>query len=174
MEMNLLYFLQKLHTPALDKLMLGASALGNAGIFWILCTLLLLCLPKYRKSALAMAAALFLSALICNIFLKNLVARPRPCWIDPSVSLLLPIPKDFSFPSGHTSASFAAAGALWAKHRYLGSAALLVAGLIGFSRLYLFVHYPTDVLSGCIIGIFCAFLGVSLVKRIREKAARRT
>lgn len=171
MEMKLLYFLQTLHGPVLDACMIGCSTLGNAGIFWILLTALLLCSSKYRKSALAMAVALLLSVLICNILLKNLVARPRPCWVDPSVALLLPNPRDFSFPSGHTSASFAAAWALWANHRGPGWVALLLAGFIGFSRLYLFVHYPTDVLGGFFIGALCAFCGVRLIRYIECRAS---
>ena len=96
MEFEILYFLQGLHQPLLDRLMVGITSLGNGGWFWIALTVLFLCLPKYRRCGITMAVALVLNFLICNVAVKNLVARERPCWIDPSVELLIPVPKDFS------------------------------------------------------------------------------
>ena len=113
MEFEILYFLQGLHQPLLDRLMVGITSLGNGGWFWIALTVLFLCLPKYRRCGITMAVALVMNFLICNVAVKNLVARERPCWIDPSVELLIPVPKDFSFPSGHSSVSFAAAAAIF-------------------------------------------------------------
>lgn len=169
MEFDILYFLQELHSPLLDRLMVGISFLGNAGWFWIALTVLFLCLPRYRRCGIVMAAALILDLLICNIGIKNLAARPRPCWLDPSVELLISSPKDFSFPSGHSAASFAAAVSVFLCHRKEGVAAFVLAALIAFSRLYLFVHFPTDVLAGSLVGAACAGMAYLAVDRVEKK-----
>lgn len=110
-----------------------------------------------------MAVSLGLEALCCNVILKPFVARIRPCDINLSVELFIPHPKGFSFPSGHTGASFAAASALFFNRKRLGILALILAALIGFSRLYLYVHYPTDVLAGALLGIMFGWIGNRLV-----------
>ena len=104
-----------------------------------------------------MAIALILDLILCNLVLKPLAARPRPCWIDEQVKLLVAAPKDYSFPSGHSAASFAAAVSIFVMHKKEGAAAL-----IAFSRLYLFVHFPTDVLAGIAVGFICAFLAAKI------------
>lgn len=173
MEFDILYYLQELHHPLLDRLMVGISSLGNAGWFWIALTVLFLCLPRYRMCGITMASALILNLLVCNLGLKNLVARERPCWMDPSVELLIPSPKDFSFPSGHSAASFAAALSVLFFHRKEGIAAVLLAVLIAFSRLYLFVHFPTDVLAGCAVGMICAVLALLTVRTVEKKLRKK-
>lgn len=173
MEFEILYFLQGLHQPFLDRLMTGISFLGNAGWFWIVLTAVFLFIPRYRVCGVTMAVALILDLLICNVGLKNLVARERPCWIDPSVQLLIPSPEDFSFPSGHSAASFAAASAIALHHRKEGAAALILAALIAFSRLYLFVHFPTDVVGGCLVGTACAVLAYFTVKAVGKRIQKK-
>ena len=173
MEFEILYFLQGLHQPLLDRLMVGITSLGNGGWFWIALTVLFLCLPKYRRCGITMAVALVLNFLICNVAVKNLVARESPCWIDPSVELLIPGPKGFSFPSGHSSVSFAAAVAIFLSHKREGIAALVLAALIAFSRLYLFVHFPTDVLGGILTGIFCAAAAFYLTRAVEKKKQKK-
>lgn len=153
-------------TPFGDKAAVAVSLLGNAGLIWIVCAAVLLILPKQRKSGAVMALALLFCLLIGNCGLKLLVARPRPCDVDPSVLLLIPRPGEFSFPSGHSMSSFAAATALFFYHKKWGIGALALAGLIALSRLYLYVHYPTDVLAGALIGVGLAFLSRYLVKRL--------
>ena len=111
-EFDFLYALQGIHGPVLDQLMVFISTLGNAGIFWIILSLIF-CIPKKtRKTGLQMVVTMAIAFIIANLILKNLVARDRPCWIDKSVSLLIPDPKDFSFPSGHSVNGFAASVAL--------------------------------------------------------------
>ena len=108
-------------------------------------------------------AALVLDVLFCNVLLKPYIARVRPCDVNTAVSLLIARPKDFSFPSGHTAASFAAVAALWfAGEKKLVKPAFVLACLIAFSRLYLFVHFPTDVLAGIAVGFICAFLAAKI------------
>ena len=156
--------------PLLDTLMPLITRLGDAGIFWIAVAVLLLCFPKYRRAGLSMGAALILGLLICNVTLKPLVARIRPYdyvleHYGRTVSLLVATPHDFSFPSGHTLASFEGATALLIHNKKLGIPAMVLACLISFSRLYLYVHYPTDVIFSVFLGIALAFLGSWLVSK---------
>lgn len=113
-----------------------------------------------------MAAALILDVILCNGIIKNAVARMRPYDRNPVVELLIQKPDDYSFPSGHTAASFAAMSALYfGGERYLWKPALVLAVLMAFSRLYLYVHYPTDVLAGAFLGVLCGYLGNRVVQR---------
>jgi len=157
----------------LDIVMPIVTKLGDAGIFWILLTLVLLILPKTRQTGVIMAAALIFDVLIVNVAIKPLVARTRPYDINTAVQLLVSKPIDYSFPSGHTAASFASVAAIFlAGHRKGAIAALLLSLVIAFSRLYLYVHFPTDVLGGMALGILAGMLGyitVRLVERYRNK-----
>ena len=171
MELNILDWFQTLHTPILDKIMTSITKLGDAGIFWIILTLLFLIIPKMRKTGIIMAAALIMDLLICNVAVKNLVARTRPYDVNTSVQLLVAKLHDYSFPSGHTAASFASVTALYlAGEKKLWKPALVLACLIAVSRLYLYVHYPTDVLAGAVIGILC---GAAASKLTEMAAAAR-
>ena len=143
-----MYMIQKLHTPFLDEVMKGITFLGESGWFWILVAVLLFCQKRTRKIGLAVALSLAVGLLLGNIILKPLIARQRPCWLDGSIPLLIASPRDFSFPSGHTLASFEGAVSIFLYRRDWGLWALALAVLIAFSRLYLFVHFPTDVLAG--------------------------
>ena len=110
-EFEILDFLQSIHSPILTKLMSFVTFLGDAGWFWIILGIFLLCMKKYRFAGIAALTALIFDFAAANLILKPLVARPRPCWINESVEMLVRVPEDYSFPSGHTMASFAAAGA---------------------------------------------------------------
>lgn len=168
-EFSVLDFIQgNLRSGFGDLLMLLITRLGDGGMIWIILALALLINPKTRKTGAALAAALALEALCSNLILKPLVARIRPCDINPAVQLLIPRPDDFSFPSGHTGFSFAGAAVLFFHKSRLRIPALILAGLIGFSRLYLYVHYPTDVLAGAGLGIMLALAGCALVHRERS------
>lgn len=141
---------------ALSPLMVGLSTLGNLGAVWIVIGLWLICHENYRRAGVAVFIGLGFSLVVGNGLLKHLVMRGRPCLEYSGIFLLIqaPGPNDYSFPSGHTFGSFAAAAALFfGVKRLWGILALLLAGAIGFSRLYLFVHYPSDVLAGCVLGI---------------------
>lgn len=157
-EFDILYFLQSLHTQWLDLFMKNITSLGDHGMFWILTGLVLLCFRPTRPMGLCVLLSLAAGFLIGNLILKNLVARERPCWIDSSIPLLVKNPRDYSFPSGHTLASFEGAVSIWLYNRRWGEAFLVLAACIAFSRLYLFVHFPTDVLGGMVLGILIAWL----------------
>lgn len=175
MELRFLDFLQTIHTPLLDKILAFITSLGNAGIIWIVLAVVLLILPKTRKTGIIVAAALLVDLILCNLILKNLVARVRPYDVNTAIAILIKKPLDFSFPSGHTAASFAAMTALFlAKMKKAWIAALILAVLIAFSRLYFYVHYPTDVLGGIVVGILSGVLGYAIVEKLdkRRKVAR--
>lgn len=172
-ELKILDWFQTLHTSVLDKFMTSVTKLGNAGIFWIILTVLFLLIPKMRKTGVVMAAALIIDLLLCNVLLKNLVARTRPYDVNTGIQLLVAKLRDYSFPSGHTAASFASAAALYfTGEKKLWKPALVLACLIAVSRLYLYVHYPTDVLGGVVIGIIAGYLGYRLVKVLEDKFSR--
>ena len=153
----------------LDFIMPCITLLGDGGIFWIACAVILLFTKKYRKTGLGMGAALILGLIVCNMILKPWVARIRPYDLQEqlgnTIPLLIERQHDFSFPSGHTIASFEAATVLMLHNKKLGIPALILACLIAFSRLYLYVHYPTDVITSVILGTAFGFLGNWLVNK---------
>ena len=169
MDFQILYFINEIHFEILDKIIILITHMCTKGIFWILVGVILLLFKKTRKCGLTVLIALLFSLIVGNILLKNIVARPRPCWIDETINMLIAVPKDYSFPSGHTFASFAAAVSVFLYYKKAGTAAIILAFLIGFSRLYLFVHFPTDVLSGAVLGICAAFASRCIVNKIWQK-----
>lgn len=156
----LLWLREVLAHPILDKIMIFLSSLGDKGMLWIGIGMgmLLLGVGKgriWRRRGLLVLLSLAANALLCNVLLKPLVGRSRPYDLLGYEILIRPL-GDASFPSGHTSASFAAATALYAINRRWGVAAYILAALIGLSRLYLGVHFPTDVLAGAFFGVLAA------------------
>ena len=139
--------------PLLDYIMIPITHLGDRGAIWVIIAVVLIAVRRTRKIGLAMAISMLLCLIIGNFGLKPLFSRIRPFHADPSISLLIPAPGEFSFPSGHTMCSFAAASALCCYNKKAGLVSFVLAALIGFSRLYLMVHYPTDVVVGCFLGI---------------------
>ena len=168
-EFQILDWIASLHNGFLDSVLPVISAFGDKGIGWIILSLILLCFPKYRKAGLAMALALIFCLIIGNMTLKPLIARPRPYSYFPEMQLLIPPLEDFSFPSGHTFASFASATALFLFHRKEGIAACILAAVIAFSRMYFYVHFPTDILAGIILGIASGFTAFKLISRYQNR-----
>ncbi len=172
-ELTILHWLREhLQCPWLDKAMPLVSSLADGGIVWILLAVGLLGFAHTRRAGLSVGLALLMGVLVGNLVLKNLVGRVRPYDVDPTVLLLVDRLTDFSFPSGHTLASFGAATALTVRYRRVGAGALVLAGLIAFSRLYLFVHYPTDVLVGALLGVGLGSLGCRLADVLWERFPR--
>lgn len=145
------------------------SLLGSYGAVWITLAVLLLFFRRTRRAGAAMLIALGAGFLLGNVFLKNLVMRPRPFVTHTDLTALL-VPEDpWSFPSGHALSSFAAASALYFFHHKTGFLAFLLAAAIAFSRLYASVHYPTDVLTGAVIGVLCGIIAAWLTDRVTDQ-----
>ena len=166
-DWHLLDAIKNLHTPFLDIWIPKFTILGNGGMIWILLACVLLCFPKTRRCGQTLAISLILIFLLGNCLLKPLVARPRPFMLNPELSLLIPSPTDFSFPSGHTYAGIAATVVLWHHNPKWGISALVPALLIAFTRLYLMVHFPTDILGGIILGVVCGSVAIWITKKRR-------
>ena len=163
MELSILHAIQQIHTAWLDAVMIFITHLGDGGIFWIATGIVMLFFKKTRRCGILVLLSMAICYLMGNIALKNMIARPRPFVADPAVLMKIAEPGEFSFPSGHTLHSFTAATVIFLHYRKAGTAALVLAGLIAFSRLYLFVHYPTDILGGMVIGISVAVLIVRMI-----------
>lgn len=158
-----------LKNEVLDGIMPIITALGNGGIFWILLGVICLVFAKSRKMGAQMLLAMALGFVIGNLGLKIMIARQRPYTFNESILLLIKEPSDFSFPSGHTLASFAAAITIFFYEKKIGMAALILAALIAFSRLYLYVHFPSDILGGLILAVFVAYVAKVIVKILDDK-----
>ena len=171
MDLAILQWIQdNLRCGVLDTIMPAVTALGSGAALWLALAAVLLLRPQTRRTGWMLLGALALETVCCNLLLKPLVARPRPFALEPGVQLLITPPGDFSFPSGHTAAGFAAVSALYFGKSRLWLPALAAAVLIAFSRLYLYVHYPTDVLAGAVLGAACGWAVRAAAKRMRRHA----
>lgn len=166
MDGKILLFIQEfLRFGWLTYLMKFVTVLGDGALIWIVAAALMLCTKRYRKTGIAVAVALLISYLVTNLILKNLVMRPRPYEVIEGLQALVGPLRDSSFPSGHATSSMASGFVIFhGSPRYLGIPAFVLAVLICLSRLYLGVHFPTDVLAGALIGLFAAFSAKYVVK----------
>ena len=164
---------QHLRTPLLDQIMLLATHLGDLALVWLVAGAVLVAQPRYRRWGVAVLLAVVATAILGMFVLKPLFGRARPFVAYEFAGLLIPPPSGDSFPSNHSMVSFAAATALCClpeKGRGITAAkvaAVAAACLIAFSRLYLYVHYPTDVAAGALLGVALGFAAVALARRIR-------
>jgi len=155
-DQTILFFIQtNLHFPILDKIMILATATGDKGLIWILLSFLLLINKKTRNIGIITLVALTLSTIMGEGLLKHIVQKPRPYADFPLVHLLVDKSTPYSFPSGHTTASFAAAYVLSKYLKKFSPVIWIAAIAIAFSRLYLFMHYPSDIVAGVVLGSIC-------------------
>lgn len=169
-EIILLWVQENVRNPIINKFFIFITKLGDAGFIWIILSFILLCKKKTRKLGVMCLTALVCSFFVNNLILKNVIERKRPFEHNPELISVIEKPKDYSFPSGHTASSFSV-GLLLYRHlkKQYGIVAMVLAVLITISRLYLGVHYPSDILCGMISGIFMAFFGERIVdKRVRK------
>lgn len=170
LDSTLLLAVQNLRIDALNPLVEGFTRLGNAGLLWIVLSLVMLCWKPTRKAGVLALVSMLLGLLCTNVILKHLVGRPRP-WLD--IAQLVPLiaePDPNSFPSGHTCAAFAA-GMIWVRalpQRWMRVLSAVLAVCMGLSRLYVGVHYPSDVLAGALVGSFCAWMAWKLGEKIQK------
>ena len=168
MEFSFLYAIPR--GSLLDSFFLGVTKIaGSYGQLWVVIALLLLIFKRTRRAGVAVLIAYISVFFLGQYGLKNLISRPRPCQIDTAFPLLVSRPSSSSFPSTHSAWAFGGATAIFLRHKKAGIAAYVVAVLIGFSRLYLFLHFPTDVLFGAAMGVALGFAA----DRITAYAARK-
>ena len=165
-EFRFLDYLQTFRNPYLDKIMVSITRLGDMGAVWIILIIAMMLYKKTRRVGMIAAIALGMDLIICNVIMKNLFARIRPYDINQAIILLVKRPTDFSFPSGHTAASFSVTFAVWfAGKKNMAVAMFVLAALIAFSRMYLYVHYPTDILGGFTVGLFTGIMANQIAKK---------
>ena len=174
-DMNILHAIhENLSGGFMDFIMPIITMFGEYGLFWIAISVVLIIIKKTRRCGVTACGAILTSFIIGNILLKHIFARSRPCWLEPDyLTMLVAVPKDFSFPSGHSMISFTVATVLFLYNKKIGIPALVLAALIAFSRLYLFVHFPTDVLVGTLMGIGFGILAYFVVKKIADNIRRK-
>ncbi len=169
-ELSILDWIQlHLRSEVMDQIMVTVTRFGNSGIGLIAVIILLLAIPKTRKVGKLLAISLIIEAVICNLVLKTAFGRIRPYEYRDGLVLLINKPIDTSFPSGHTGAAFSFVSALFFSKNKWWILAFVVAACIAFSRLYLYVHFPTDILGGILVGILGGYLGHMIVTK-REKS----
>ena len=164
-EFSILNLLYGMHNPILDKIMVFVTHLGDEGLIWIFIGFAMCFAKKYRRAGVTVLLALLINLIVGNLTLKPLVARIRPYEYIDGIKLLIETPTDFSFPSGHSFSSFAAAYSVFLFHKKEGIILLILALIIAVSRLYIYVHFPTDVLTGAFLGITVAYLSKYIINR---------
>lgn len=175
----LIFIQENLRFDWLTEPTVFVSHLGDHGKIWIILCLILLLFKRTRKAGFCGLIALLINLLITNVTLKPMIGRVRPYEQFNDLLLLLEKQKDFSFPSGHTSSSFAAAWAIFqmdrdgVKRKILGMAVMFLAIWIAWSRLYVAVHFPTDVLAGALIGIFSAWAAGKIIQAVLSQWSER-
>ena len=150
----------------LDFLMPKITMIGEKGILYVVLCLIMVCFKRCRKAGITILGGMTAGLLIVNMLIKNAVARMRPFQINAAIELLVKAPNEYSFPSGHAVHGFIFATVLMCYDKRLGIPALIVAVLVSFSRLYLYVHFPTDVLAGAAIGVIIGLCSVFVANRI--------
>ncbi len=173
---SLALFFQSIHNPITDLPMIIITHLGDDGIFWIILALVLLIFKKTRKAGFMLAGALIFCLLVNNIVLKSLFSRERPFVVLEAIELIIDPPSGYSFPSGHTVSSIACATTLFWNYKnsckWAAFGAVVLAVLIAFSRMYLCVHFFTDVLAGAVVGILLGIAAIALVNFIYKKVKK--
>lgn len=166
----LLWLQNSLRNPVMNPVMVFITHLGDKGLLWIVLTLTMLAFKKTRRTGVTSAISMVIGLIVVNLVLKNWIARIRPYELIEGLQLMIEKQHDFSFPSGHATNSLACAWVIFrCMDKKYGVPALVLALLISFSRLYVAVHYPTDVIVGIVIGILAAQAAIAIVKALRKR-----
>ena len=169
------YIREHLRNGFFDNVMPIITTFGNLGIFWVVVALIISAKKKYRRCSVTMMIGMIIGVVLGNFIVKNIVRRERPCWINEIGDMLIAIPQDYSFPSGHTLSSFISATILTYYDKRFAVPSFSVAILIAFSRMYLYVHFPTDIMGGAVLGVGIAIMTISLSnKYIFDKNKNKT
>lgn len=165
----ILNFVQLFSCAFLDAIMPLYSSLGNSGIIYIIIGLILICFSRTRRMGAVMLVSLVLCFLLGNVTLKPLFARVRPYEANKFTLALINPLNDFSFPSGHTFSAVASALSVYFYNKKIGTWAFVAAVAMAFSRLYLYVHYPSDIVGGALVGVACAFIAKLIVDKFYSR-----
>lgn len=168
-EIDFLKFvIENFHNNAVTEIMRLITGIGNYGFIWILIAVVFIIMPEMRKTGKAMAISLIIVLIVVNVILKPLIDRARPFEINTDIleSILISLPGDGSFPSGHTAAAFCGATSAFCCNKRVGSIFFVFAFLMGISRLYFAVHFPTDVIGGIVIGMLSGIAGYEISLKI--------
>ncbi len=169
-DFNLVLWVQEcIRSPFLSAFFIPFTTIGNAGILFIVIGALMLLFKKTRLSGAILLTSLTISFILNDLIIKNIVQRPRPYDTFSQIIPLVPPPGKYSFPSGHTAAAFSSMITLFFTQKKYAITGLIIALLMGFSRIYVGVHYPTDVLFGAILGTTVAVVTAIIFKKIMHK-----
>ncbi len=163
------FIAENFHNAFTDVFFVYVTYLGELGLVWIVISLVMLISKKYRVYGFLALMALLLTFLIGEVVLKNIIARDRPFVSDPDLLVLIHKPSSFSFPSGHSGSSFTAATIFYFVNKKFGVCAYILAFLVAFSRVFLCVHYPTDVICGAVLGIIMANVVIFAYKKVKRR-----
>ena len=170
MDFGILYAIQNIRSPLLDKVIILITSIpGDLGQMWVAIGVLLLLFKKTRKCGLVLIISYLLVYGIGQYVLKDLIARPRPCHIDQTIELLISRPSSYSCPSTHSAWAFAAATSVFLYNKKFGVLIYMFSTLVAFSRMYLFVHFPSDVLLGVLMGILFAYISKIVIEKLFKK-----
>lgn len=165
MDFKILYAIQNIRTPFTDNLWLFITNLAGAnGELWLILGCILILIKRTRKCGITLLISYVFVYFFGNLILKDLIARPRPCHIDETIRLLVSRPSSFSCPSTHSGWAFAACTSVFMHNKKAGLAVLILSAMVAFSRMYLFVHFPSDVLFGAILGVISGFAAAKIVQ----------
>lgn len=174
-EFNILYAIQSIRTDFLDSVVVFiTNFIGKNAEIWLILGIALLIFKKTRKVGLAILLSYGLTWVICQDVIKDIICRPRPCHIDETIKLIVSRPSSYSCPSTHSALAAAMAASVYFFNKKYGVVAIIVALIIGLSRMYLFVHFPTDVLFGYLIGIIAGIIAGKAVDIIARKVSEKT
>lgn len=154
-EEAVMHWMDGIGSPMLDSIMSAITGIATHAIVWFAICFLMLFGRRSRRYVVPVVISIVLAYVISDFILKPCIDRVRP-FEELGLEIIVSAPVTSSFPSGHTASSFAAAVALWFYDRRLGIPAVTLAALVAVSRVYLLVHWPTDVIAGAILGIVCA------------------
>lgn len=171
-EQILLFIQENIRNPILTSFFVPLTILGNTGIFLIILGIVLSLIKKTRWLGVSFLTALLLNFIINDLVIKNIIRRVRPFHTIPGLEILIKPPKSFSFPSGHTSSFFACGTLLFASSKKYGGLLLLISLMMGFSRMYVGVHYPSDVFVGMFVGIISGIIAICFYRYLDKKTLK--